>query len=309
MRMGNITSGILFMVISSFGFALMMAFAKILSNSLPSMEIVFFRSFIMVIIILIIYSYNYYRHGITKANKKGGWGKLFIRVFMGGVAMVSIFYNISTIPLGTATAFAQSVPIYAVIFGILFLKEKVSIGVMLATIIGFVGILLISDPNFNDIALINIVVGILSGVTMAIAFVTLRTLKPYFDNAFLILAFGIGNAILGFCGMFLPFDGVGGFSLPNVWEWLLIVCMGTSGTVGQHFLNKAYINAPVGIVAPIDYSRVIFGIFLGIMLGDAFPNLITSIGIAFIVLSGLLIAMPALLDDLYRLRNRPNNKS
>ncbi len=302
MQMSNITNGIVFMVTSSFGFALMMAFAKMLSNHLPSMEIVFFRSFVMVLIVLVFYGYNYSQHKFPKKKKKGGWGKLTIRVFMGGLAMMSIFYNIATIPLGTATAFAQSVPIYAVIMGVLFLKERVSIATVLATLLGFVGILLISNPDFNGISWINVLVGIFSGVSMAVAFVTLRTLKPYFDNVFLILAFGVGNAFLGICGMFLPFDGIGGFTVPNLWEWFLIVCMGASGTLGQHFLNKAYINAPVGIVAPIDYSRIVFSIFLGFMLGDTLPNLLTSVGITLIILSGLLIAMPALLSDLRKIR-------
>lgn len=301
--MNNITSGIFFMLASSFGFALMNGFAKALSaERIPAMENVFFRSSVMVLIVLLIYVYNYSTHKPKKNYKKGGWGKLFIRVVMGGLAMLSIFYNIATIPLGTAIAFAQSVPIYAVLMGALFLKERLSIGIIIATIIGFIGILLISNPDFNGIRFVNVCIGIFSGISMAVAFVTLRSLKPYFDNLFLILAFGVGTTLLGLLGMFIPIHGVGGFVMPNTWECLLIIGMGISGTIGQHFLNKAYIIAPVGIVSPIDYSRIIFSLLIGIILGDELPHFMNIVGIGLIIFSGLLIAMPALLEDLRKLR-------
>lgn len=312
--MSNVTLGAVFMLLSAFFFALMNACVKALTElGMPSMESVFFRSFIMVLIILIIYFYTFYtlkrleKKGAKierKTYKKGGYLSLFVRVTMGGLSMLAVFYNISTIPLGTAAAFAQTTPIYAVIMGVIFLKERLSVSIVLATIIGFIGILLISNPDVNGISLVNVFVGIFSGLSMAIAFVTLRGLKEYFSNMFLILAFGVGNSILGILGMFLPIDGVGGFVVPSVKEWWLIALMGGFGTLGQHFLNKAYLNAPVGIVAPIDYTRILFSLLFGLILGDALPNLMTTSGILLIIISGILIVLPSLLDDLRRLRKK-----
>ncbi|TQR33080.1 EamA family transporter [Campylobacter sp. MIT 99-7217] len=205
------------MLLSAFCFALMNAFAKVLSTlGIPSMQSVFFRSLIMVFLVLLVYFYNFSTHKEKKVYKKGGYISLFVRVIMGGLSFLAVFYNISTIPLGTAAAFAQTMPIYAVILGAIFLKERLSLMSILATIIGFIGILLISNPKFNGISLVNIFVGIFSGLSLAIAFVSLRGLKEYFSNIFLILAFGVGNTALGFLAMFLPFEGVGGFVLPNL---------------------------------------------------------------------------------------------
>lgn len=301
-KVSNVTAGIFFMLGSSFCFALMNAFAKSLSSyGIPSMENVFFRSIVMVAIVLLVYSYEYARHKPKKTMKKGGYFKLLVRVGMGGFAMACTFYNIATIPLGTATAFAQSVPIYAVIMGIIFLGEKVNIAILLATLLGFVGLLCISNPSFSGIGIDNVIVGILSGLSMAVAFVTLRSLKQYFSNEFLVLAFGAGTAIIGFLGMFIPVKGVGGFVLPGGVEWLLILAMGGCGTVAQFLLNKAYMNAPVGIVAPIDYSRILFSLLFGIILGDSFPSLLTTSGIILIIVSGVMIAMPSLLKDIKRM--------
>lgn len=301
--MSNVTTGVAFMLLSAFTFALMNAFAKVLNeHGIPPMESVFFRSLIMVLIVACIYIYHFSKHTEKKVYKKGGWVSLSVRVVMGGTSFLAVFYNISTIPLGTAAAFAQTMPIYAVLLGAIFLKERLSLPIVLATIIGFVGILLISNPTLNGISLVNVFIGIYSGVSLAIAFITLRGLKNYFSNLFIILAFGVGNTILGFLGMLIPIEGVGGFIVPSSKEWWLIACMGAFGTLGQHFLNQAFLNAPVGIVAPIDYTRILFSLLFGIILGDALPNLLTTSGIFLIILSGVLIAMPALIRDLKKLR-------
>ncbi|MWV62093.1 EamA family transporter [Helicobacter saguini] len=304
--MSNITFGVMFMLLSAFCFALMNAFAKALSDDgIPPMESVFFRSLIMVIIVGSMYLYNFSTHKnrkYKKTYKPGGWFSLFLRVVMGGLSFLAVFYNISTIPLGTAAAFAQTMPIYAVILGAIFLKEKLTLPIIFATIIGFVGILLISNPRLNGISLVNVAVGIFSGLSLAIAFVSLRGLGEHFSNMFIIFAFGVGNSILGFCGMFLPISGVGGFVVPAVREWWMIVLMGGFGTLGQVFLNRAYMAAPVGIVAPIDYTRILFSLLFGILLGDALPNLMTFSGIILIIFSGILIALPSLLKDLRKIR-------
>lgn len=305
MGVSNLTAGVFFMLSSAFFFALMNAFAKTLSSyGIPSMENVFLRSILMIIFTLLVYSYEFARHKPKPQMKKGGYLKLILRVAMGGFAMACTFYNIATIPLGTAIAFTQSMPIYAVIMGVIFLGEKINLVIITATIIGFVGILLIGNPTLNGLSVINVIVGICSAVGMAVAFVTLRSLKPYFTNEFMVLAFSVGAALIGFLGMFIPVKGAGGFVMPGGFEWGLVLAMGLCGTIAQFLLNKAYISAPVGIVAPIDYSRILFGLFFGILLGDSFPNLITSLGITLIILSGVMIAMPSLIKDVRRLKHR-----
>lgn len=55
--------------------------------------------------------------------------------------------------------------------------------------------------------------------------------------------------------------------------------------------------APAGIVSPIDYSRILWGVVFGVMMGDALPNLITTSGILLIIISGTMIALPVFLRD------------
>lgn len=81
--------------------------------------------------------------------------------------------------------------------------------------------------------------------------------------------------------------------------WISLI--GISGTLGQYFLTYAYMNAPAGIIAPIEYTRIVWGLLFGLYLGDTFLDLKSSLGVALILCSGLLIALPALLKELKNL--------
>ncbi|PAF44948.1 DMT family transporter [Helicobacter sp. 11S02629-2] len=302
------TKGISFMLLSSFSFALMSAAVKLLSDEVSPMETVFWRSFIMVLFTIAVMSIPTKKDKPKQEFKKGGKLMLAFRAIIGGLAMLAGFYNIYTIPLGTAIAFQQSVPIYVVFFSLVFLRECLGIGVIIATIIGFIGIVLISDPKFGGIHPLNIFAGVISGMFSALGFMTLGKLKAYFRSQTVVLAFGATATLIGLIGMFLPLGNFSDFLRPSLKGAVLIIFMGLTGTIAQFLLNMAYRSAPAGIVGPIDYTRILWSLLFGILLGDALPNSYTSIGIALIIISGLMIAMPSLLRDLRAMKFKKDMK-
>ena len=98
------------------------------------------------------------------------------------------------------------------------------------------------------------------------------------------------------------------WAMPQGIDWLHIILLGLFGTLGQHYLTKAYMSAPAGIVAPIDYMRLVFSVILGVLLGDNLPNLATSFGIMLIILSGIGVGLPPLLVDMKKLLHAKNTK-
>lgn len=296
---GDITNGILAMLLSALFFSVMNAFVKILSSDLSSMQIMFFRSIVMVLLIIILLPIS----PIKRTYKKGKWGQLLIRAFAGGLSMLAIFYNISTINLGVAMAFSQSMPLFIVLYSFIFVRSSINFSNIIASIIGFLGIILISDPTFSHIPLLNILLGIFSAIGMAIAFISLKSLKGYFDPKFIILTFGVTMSIVPLALMLIEFSLIPSYwKNPSLSEWLYIILLGITGTLGQHFLTKAYLLAPAGIVAPIDYTRILFSLVLGILLGDNIPNISILSGMALIIISGLLISLPPFLSDLRALK-------
>ncbi|MGI0405972.1 DMT family transporter [Helicobacter himalayensis] len=298
----SISIGIFCMLASSFFFALMNACVKILSANLSAVEIIFFRSFVMVLLLLAFFAYK----PPKKTHKKGGWGILALRSLFGGLSMLAFFYNIAHIPLGVASTFMQTSPLFIVVISLLFLKENIKIGVLFMSVIGFGGIVLICDPHFHSISLLNILLGLFSGLGTALAFISLRGLRGYFDGNIIVLSFGVVMSVVSLILVFLqPFifpQSQALWIMPNTKEWLWILIMGLVGTFGQYFLTQAYILAPAGIVAPIDYTRVVFSLILGVLLGDLLPNITTFFGIILIIFSGIAISLPVLLKDLKTLK-------
>ncbi|RDU69997.1 EamA/RhaT family transporter [Helicobacter cholecystus] len=299
--------GILSMLLACLFFSLMNALIKILSQDISIMQSMFFRSLLMSGFILLLFLIT----PLKRSNSQGGYLPLLIRTCFGGVSMLLTFYNIATIPLGIASTFAQTTPLYAVFLAYFFLKETLSPLVFIATALGFVGILLISSPS-SHIPFVNIIVGILSGLGAAIALVSVRECKKYFEERVIILAFGIVATLLSLgclmIGEFYPIEIFVWRSIEGDLWWVILI-MGICGTLGQYFMTKAFILAPAGIISPIDYTKIIFSLIFGIYLGDQLPNLTSLMGMMFVIVSGVMIALPIFIKDYKRNANSRTSKN
>ena len=290
--MQNRKLAIKYMLYAGLLFAITGTFAKILSDFLPSLEIVFFRNIVGLIIIVI---------SIYKIPLKQTGGKpflLFIRGFVGFLALLMYFYNIATIPLATAQTFSKTSPIFTAIFSYLILGEKLSKLQIFGVIVGFIGITFITGFDITSLQKTDYL-GILSGVGAALAYTSIRELKKYYDTRAIVLSFmnvgTIGPVILMFVAQFYQNDMfdfmIAKFIMPKNIEWLYIMGLGLSATMSQFFMTKAYSLEKGGIVGTIGYSNIIFSIFLGMMLGDPFPSTPILVGIMLIIISGVLVSI------------------
>ena len=279
-----INIGMFYMLLGAFFFSLMNTSMKLLADSITINENIFFRGITMVFFIILLMFIKRSKRKKHHKNKKGGYGRLVFRALIGSLSLYAMLYNISTISLGTSVAFAQSAPIWTALFAWIILREKPNIGVIISVIVGFIGVILISNPETSNLKIINIILGILSGIFAALAFISIKSLKGYFDDLTIMLSFGLGASILGIIGMIILQDS---FSVLGMKEYAYILLVGITGTIGQYYITIAYTFAPAGIVAPIDYTRIIFSLIFGIILGDMFPDIYSIIGMCLIILSGI----------------------
>lgn len=299
----NTMNGIMIMLAASLTFSLMNACVKLL-DSISPMELIFFRHAITAIFIgiwWIFYPPNKTKNG--QVRKKGGWLKLFVRSLTGGLSMIALFYNIATISLGTASAFAQTMPIYIVLFTLIFTKDRIRLPTIFATILGFIGVICICDIHTKSLGIDNIIAGILNGIMMALAYMSLKDLKEYFAESSVIMGFALTMVFVGGIFMFIDIPYLSGFVIPNAREWVGIITLGILGTLGQMLLTRAFMLAPAGLISPLDYMRILWGVIFGSILGDELPNIITLTGIALIIISGILIATPVFLQDYKKYKN------
>ena len=287
----QVNKGIKYMLFASFLFALMGAAAKELSDSMSSVEVVFFRNVFGVFLILI----SIYK---SPLNQLGG--KFWLLVFRGVagfVALLFFFYNISKIPLGEAMTFSKTSTIFTAVFAYLFLKEKLGVKGWIGVFVGFIGIVFITEFDGSSLEKTDYL-GILSGVGAALAYTSVRELRKFYDSRAIVLSFmtigTIGPMILMIIGSFytnphLDFM-LGTFTMPKSSDWIYIILLGTFATLAQIYMTKAYSFAKAGIIGTISYSNIAFSIILGLILGDSFPSILIIFGILLIVLSGLLVS-------------------
>ena len=283
--------GVLYMLMASLLFAVMGAFAKLASDHMSSLEVVFFRNLFGVLII---------GAAIVRTPMRHEGGKpllLLFRGLMGFFALLAFFYNIAHIPLGDAVTFSKTSPIFTAIFAWLFLNERLPLQGWAAVMVGFVGIVLIAKPTGMVLAKSDIL-GIASGVGAALAYTSVRELKKYYDTRAIVLSFmGVGTAGPLLLMLLSPYVDIplldfmfGSFVMPQGIVWCYVVGMGVFATLAQVYMTRAYGASQAGIVGAVSYTNIVFAIGVGLLLGDAFPDWWTLSGIILIVFSGVVVA-------------------
>jgi len=285
--------GILFMIMASLSFAVMGGFAKVVSQTLPPVEVTFFRNIFGVMLV---------GYAIYKSPLKQIGGKPLLLLFrgtMGFMALLAYFYIIAYIPLGEAVTYNKTSPIFVAIFAYIFLNEKLSRWSIVAIIMGFVGIVLIAQPDGGSFDKYDIL-GIFSGLGAALAYTSIRELRQYYDTRAIVMSFmGVGTIAPMLLMLSTPYvtppESLSfmfeEFIMPKGIIWLFVVLMGLSATASQILMTKAYELTKAGIVGTVSYSNIVFALILGVALGDPIPDAWKSLGIALVISSGLLVAM------------------
>lgn len=290
-KIKSINNGIKYMLFASFLFAIMGAFAKLASEHMSSLEVVFFRNLFGVVLI----GYTVYK---TQTKSVGGRPfLLFFRGFMGFVSLLAYFYNIAHIPMGDAVTFSKTAPIFTAIFAWAFLNEKLTLGSWAAVFVGFIGILFITQPSGVGFSKYDWL-GIFSGIGAALAYTSVRELRGYYDTKVIVLSFTlvgtIGPILLFILSKYFYLQELdfmmGKFVMPSGVVWIYIAGLGVLGTLSQYYMTKAYGETKAGIVGAISYTNIVFAIIVGLFLGDAFPDFATTIGIVLIVFAGIVVA-------------------
>lgn len=270
--MTNRNKGILYMIISSLFLALNATAIKLL-NEIPTMEKMFFRNFIGFLVsgYLVIKSKKSFRGN----NKK----YLIYRSVLGFLGVSLYFYSIVHLPLADAVILNQLNPFFIIIFAALFLEEKVQKIQVPAISLAFLGLVFITQPQFSS-KLFPVMVGILASIIIAIAFTMVRFLRLT-DSPDLIIFYLSGISTI----MSIPFLIFGKFILPNKYNIIPLLGVGTFSTLSQYFLTHAYRYAEAGDLSIYSYGTSIFSVFIGIILWREIPSLLSIFGLICILIA------------------------
>ena len=207
-----------------------------------------------------------------------------LRAGVGTIGMWAIFVGLRNLELAEVTSIAFSGPIWVVIFSILFLSEKIKVKRWTAVGLGFIGVIIISKPGFDNLNYYYIYPVIFTlafaGVSIFIRKLTLVG-EPVYLIAFY---FSVCSGIFGLCT--LPF---GGWLMPSSYDLGLLILIGLFGSTANLLLTKSYQLAEVSLTTPLKYLSLVFAIIFGFYLFNEIPTIYTLSGAGLIVISSAII--------------------
>ncbi|MBZ5857435.1 DMT family transporter [Flavihumibacter profundi] len=281
------------MLLAAAGFSLMGASAKMVKETFSAGQLVFWRNMMGALVLvpgLIL------RPPQKKTGGKIGW--LVFRGFMGTVAVYALLYCVINMPLGTAMTYNLTSTIWIALFSFLVFREYAGKPVIIAILLGFAGMVLVYQPNIHMPWYFHFA-GFISGICSGIAYLTVGRLSSFFDARLIVLSFVSGGIIiplLSTCIQYysgLPADGVWliKWQWPVGGQWIWIIGMGLFALFGQYFVTRAYGSDKASVVSAISYANIVFSVFLGVLMGDHFPDIISLAGILCIICSGIMISV------------------
>ena len=265
------------MFISVCAFSLMDVLVK-WSDAYPVGQVLFFRGFCGIIPILFLIP----RDRFLDFYKTTRPLLHFKRCLSGLIALVAIFIALRNLPLATVVSITFAAPIFTTIFSIFLLKEKVGLYRWLAVLVGFLGIIVITEPGFSSLNLYYIypIIFCLGLSYVAIAIRKLSTTEPVWLISFF---FSFSIAILGLLSLFQ------GWVMPNFLDLFLLSMVGILGGLANLWLSQSYKYSEVSLVTPLKYLALVFAIIFGYFIWSEVPTLKTLMGALLVILSSFII--------------------
>ena len=265
------------MFISVCAFSLMDVIVK-WSDDYPVGQVLFFRGFCGIIPILFLIPrdrfFDFYRTQRPALHIK--------RCIAGLIAIVSIFVALRNLPLATVVSISFASPIFTTIFSIFLLKEKVGFYRWLAVFVGFIGIIIISEPGFSSLNIYYIypIIFCLGLSYVAIAIRKLSSTEPVWLISFF---FSFSILIFSFFSLYQQ------WIMPSLIDLILLSSIGILGGIANLWLSQSYKFSEVSLVSPLKYLALVFAIVFGYFIWDEIPTIKTLMGALLVILSSFII--------------------
>jgi drug/metabolite transporter (DMT)-like permease len=280
-------NGIALRLISVGLFATMSATVHGLSKSVPGGQIIFWRSFVAILPVVLYMMWRGNLAGALRTRRPMGH---VVRGFFGCLSMTLNFISLSYLPVANATALAFLGPLISLPAAAILLKEQITSRVLFAALIGFCGVLAmlastLVHPSSDAKELIGIAAGLGFALTMGLVRVQIRNLTRTEPSTTIAFYFTIICSVFGALSYFLGWVPVTGEMV------VYLAGAGLLGGVAQILATEAAARVPVSQLAPFDYTGMIWALGFDVILFRVFPDWISLTGMALIVGAGVLTVL------------------
>ncbi len=270
--------GIAYALVGVLVFSIQDAMAKWLTADYAVMEILFFRGLFALIPCALIVSRTGGRASLRTRRLGHHLGRAAL--LMG--ALVCYYLAIRSMPLADAVAISFSAPLFMTALSVPLLGEHVGARRWAAVVVGFVGVLIVARPGsgaFDAAALLVVA----ASLFYAGAMIATRSLNRSESSGAIMFYFTL-TSIVASAG-FVPFQWV----TPTPADAALLAALGLIGGFGAFFVVESFRHAPVAVIAPFDYSGLVWAALFGFVLWGDVPGPAVLTGAAVIVASNLYI--------------------
>jgi len=261
--------GILLRVLAMALMAVLAAIVKACAErGVPVLEIIFFRNaFAFIPVMLCIWRTSGF--GVLRTRRPGAH---LTRSAVGLTGMICGFTAVSLLPLTQSTAISFSAPLFMVALSALILKEPVSLQRWLAVAVGFLGVIIMVHPDPRQFVGVGVLFAIAAAIGAAGANIAIREISRTEPGPTIVFYFTLAGAAVGLAS--LPF----GWVMPSPGVLGLLVAAGLIGGTGQLLLTEAIRRAPVAVVAPFDFTQLVWAGLIGFLVWGETPAMLTLIG-------------------------------
>ena len=259
------------MIISGLFFVVMHSAVKYLSKEVHIFEIAFFRCALVIFVLAPII----FQQGRSIFKTKQPKMQL-LRITTNSVAMLCFFYGISTTPLAQLTTLGFTVPIFATILAVTFMKEKIRLRRTAALIIGFIGTIIVMRPDIS-IELGALLI-IFSSFLWSICLIFIKKLTQTDSAVTISLYFGIGMIPATFALAFPVMEII------DLRQFIILLFIAITGTLAQTIMNYALKKGELALLLPFDFLRLIWSVLIGYALFAEEPTFTLWIG-GFLIIS------------------------
>jgi drug/metabolite transporter (DMT)-like permease len=267
------------MIVAGLLFATMGVFVKIGSEQFGAAELAFYRSLITLLAVVGIVSIN---KGTVRTHHLGAH---VTRGVFGAVSLIGYFYAIANLPLATAQTLNYTSPLFLAIATVVVLGERFSGWLIVAIVLGFVGVALLLQPTFQEGKEGPALIGLFSGVLASWAYLSVRTLGRLGEPDWrVVFWFGLVASVI--CGGWqLATSQFHAVRWDNVW---ILLGMGIAGTAAQLAMTRAYRTGNTLVVGSLSYSTLVFGAVATFLVWNQRLAPLEWAGMAVIIASGII---------------------
>ncbi|HSD75287.1 MAG TPA: DMT family transporter [Steroidobacteraceae bacterium] len=269
--------GILAMLMSVGFFAGMDALLKLLAQRYPALQVSALRGAASIPFVLLPVLVT----GRWRALRPVNWRLHLLRGLLAIVMLTTFVYSVRLLPLADAYSVFLAAPLIVTALSVPLLGERVDAKRWLAIGIGMSGTLALLNPRAANLVTLGAAAAIVSALCYALSGLSVRVLTRTDTTVSMVFWFMLMLAVFG-----------GVLAAPS-WvpvapeHWPVLAGVGLLGALGQHFVTEAFRHAPASVVAPFEYTALLWAVALDWLFWHHAPNMRMFIGGAIIIGSGL----------------------